>query len=201
MSGLSTGGLTNNVLYSHHHTGNDFPKVNGQDLNMIAGIGTSFPVNDSALPQDAQGYSYSIFTNGSSLFVEPNLSFFNNFVPASISFGEDPFHDFNNISFVIAGQTIQNPSFSVTANDLTFSTNSSFSVQPSLVSNEVNAGFVGDATSALSFNMQEWTATVDFALKLPDAGLPSPIPGMIAFDGSDFRGVDSSGTWKTFTLT
>ncbi len=41
----------------------------------------------------------------------------------------------------------------------------------------------------------------DFAIQLPAGTLPTAAEGMIAYDGTDFRGVDSSGTWKTFTLT
>ena len=202
MSGLDQGGLTNNALYSHHHTGYDFPKVNGSDLNVIAGVGVPFPVSDASLPQTQPGYAYSMLTEGSTFVIEPNLSFNNNAVPASLIFGNDPFQYFNTVLFNILGPTSTTPNWSVIATDSTTSIASSLTVSPDIIEGQVDAGLAGGATSVLSFDMQAWTTTGEFTLQLPATiGLPTPVPGMITFDGSDFRGVDSSGTWKTFTLT
>lgn len=65
--------------------------------------------------------------------------------------------------------------------------------------------FTDDGTDSSSVvltpTLLELIASGDFAIQLPSSTLPSPVEGMIAYDGTNFRGVDSSGTWKTFTLT
>lgn len=56
------------------------------------------------------------------------------------------------------------------------------------------------AESILTAVLQKYTATGNFAIQLPQSSLPTAVEGMIAYDGTNFRGVDSAGTWKTFTL-
>lgn len=66
------------------------------------------------------------------------------------------------------------------------------------VNNGTSAGNVELTPNLLDISA---TAGQPFAVWLPNANtLPSPQPGMIAYDGTNFRGVDSSGTWKTFQL-
>lgn len=66
----------------------------------------------------------------------------------------------------------------------------------------LQAGSGSDAvTASVESNIFRLSTSGDFALKLPDTTKPaSPLPGMIAFEGTEFYGCRTAGVWEKFTL-
>lgn len=183
----------------HIHNGIDAPKILATNLNIIPEIGIPFRNNNEV-------YSIYSTTDPSRFVLTPNNELFSTDMAQLFIGGMSPYPEnpFNRIYINTSTTDFLGDGITVTANyvdgvnpdsityiniGLNFTTSCFDGV----------TGFI--STFTLTSELAQFTASDAFAILLPDATLPSPVEGMIAYDGTNFRGVDSSGTWKTFTLT
>lgn len=52
--------------------------------------------------------------------------------------------------------------------------------------------------SSLDANLQQWVASGDFAIQLPDTTRPTAVPGMIAYEAGQFYYCVTAGVWTPF---
>lgn len=202
--------FTNQSIPWHTHNGVDSSQINSYDINTNNNQGFVFGTAGTT----SINIQYIPFPQNTFYIVEgqQNLN-----APSLVQFH---FGDFKNVDILANGDDSidavslnfrnlpKSSTVSVTATDALMSYTTGVGSNLSkinLTSADANIRVddgINSSNMELKPGLLHLTVPIgnDFAFQLPVSTLPTPVVGMIAFDGSDFRGVDSSGTWKTFTL-
>ena len=189
------GSFSNMTVPMHRHNGVDSLQVPIDFIIIAPNTGVPF-VNGK---DKYNIYIEASFGGNSPLVIEPSTQ---DPADAQLFIGKGGVYDgreFNNVYNCVSGTTAS-ASFEVNADSTDdIGTGSLFNVVPGEISSFVTDG-TDDTTALLAPGVQSWTAAASFALRLPDASLPSPQAGMIAFHSGTFYACADGTTWKTISL-
>lgn len=191
--------LTSNATSPHRHNGVDALQIPIQNILVVPNIG--YPLK-SNLPADPEGivkqynlYVNSNFSDSAPLILEPNSAFIDEVV-GSPTEGENTSQLFIGKGGVLNGNvfgqvfTFTNSleaDAEIYSEATAFDTGESSAVDIRPLSVSVTTNIINLLASAAG----------TFAVQLPDVARPSPVAGMIAFQGGTFYACEVTGTWKT----